>query len=155
MQIKLSSLCHSLMGPGCVFCCVTAQHEMCEERREHSLPSSCVSWGNMLPRSMAKIKECRECVFSICRALPRPTSVSHSPQGFNYCLPSPLISTSRPLVLNARARRRTPQIHSGAHVWTQTEQSQVRHTHPANTHMFHGELPRRCFPCDLRERCSG
>lgn len=29
------------------------------------------------------------------------TSISHSPRGFNYALPSPLISTSRPLSLNA------------------------------------------------------
>lgn len=60
---------HSFIGPDCVFCNVSAQHETCEREKESPLPSSCVSWGNMLPRSMVKIKECRECVFSICPPL--------------------------------------------------------------------------------------
>lgn len=124
---------HSFIRPDCVFCNVSAQHETCEREKESPLPSSCVSWGNMLPRSMVKIKECRECVFSICRPPPLSTSVSHSPQGFNYCLPSPLISTSRPLILNAHAHtdaQTHTQTQSGTPVSTQMEYSQVyTHTH--------------------------
>lgn len=119
-----------------------AHNMKCVKRvKESALPSGCVSWGNMLPRSMVKIKECRECVFPT----HTHTSVSHSPQGFNYGLPSPLISTSRPLILNVHAHTHA-QTHkqSGAHIWNQMEHSEVYHTHTdthtANSHMFHVEL---------------
>lgn len=77
---KSDSLCHSFMGPDCVFCNVSAQQETCERER---FPLLAVSlWG--------------EHAAQIC------PPISHSPQGFNYGLPSPLISTSGPLILNAR-----------------------------------------------------
>lgn len=87
-----------------MFCNVSAQHEMCE--RKHfplwlCLPGKHAAWIRLVYPH------------------PTPTSISHSPRGFNYGLPSPLISTSRPLILNAQ------------HTHTDT--------HAADSHMFHVE----------------
>lgn len=119
-------------------------HNMkCVKRvKESALPSGCVSWGNMLPRSMVEIKERRKCVFPICCTPPLPSPI----------LPRVSITVSLHLSLAQAGRSFLMFTHthtctntkSGAHIWNQMEHSEVYHTHTdthtANSHVFHVEL---------------
>lgn len=131
---------HSFIGPDCVFCNVSAQHETCEREKESPLPSSCVSWGNMLPRSMVKIKECRECVFSICR----PPPLLPSP-----ILPRVSITVSLHLSLARAGRSFLMLTHTQTHKHThkhrvehpfQLKWSTVKCTH-THTHCYFSYVP--------------